>query len=99
MDGLSNESTARPLNDVDLRERSLKNDFKRSGKAPVAASSTSAMMRLSSEFPVFIDALDGPFELLPQRFGKEALDGNIKLLGKDDCEAWVDVVLRSRLAK
>jgi hypothetical protein len=36
------------------------------------------------ELPVFIDRLDGPVELFPERLGEEALNRNIELLGEDD---------------
>jgi hypothetical protein len=47
----------------------------------------------SLELPVLVYRLDGPIELLAQRLGEELLDGNIKLLGEDDGETGVDVVL------
>lgn len=49
---------------------------------------------LRSELPfVIFDGLDSPAELFTQGLGKELLDGNVKLLGEDDSEAWVNIVL------
>ena len=45
------------------------------------------------ELPVFVHGLDGPVEFLAQSLGEESLDGNVELLGEDDCQAWIDVVL------
>ena len=45
------------------------------------------------ELPVLLDTLDRPVELLTQRLGEEALDGNIELLREHDSQARVDVVL------
>lgn len=45
------------------------------------------------ELPVFFDTLDRPIELLTQRLGEEALDGDIELLREHDSQAWVNVVL------
>lgn len=36
------------------------------------------------EFPVFLDGLDGPLELLAQGLGEEFLNGDIELLAEDD---------------
>jgi hypothetical protein len=36
------------------------------------------------EFPVFLDGLDGPLELLAQSLGEEFLNGDIELLAEDD---------------
>lgn len=47
----------------------------------------------SSELPVCIDGLDGPFELLAQGLGEELFDGHVESLGEDGSEAGVDVVL------
>ena len=52
------------------------------------------------ELPILVDTLDRPVELLAQRLGEEALDGDVELLGEDDGQAWVDVVLmKKKLAK
>lgn len=48
-----------------------------------------------SELPVLVDGLDSPVELLTQSLGEEALDRYVELLGEDDSETWVDVVLRN----
>ena len=45
------------------------------------------------ELPVLIHGFDGPFELLAQGLGEEALDGDVELLGEDDGEAGIDVIL------
>jgi hypothetical protein len=45
------------------------------------------------ELPILVHTLDRPVELLAQRLGEEALDGDVEFLGEDDCQARVDVVL------
>ena len=45
------------------------------------------------ELPVLLDTLDRPVELLTQRLGEEALNGDIELLREHDSQARVDVVL------
>ena len=49
-----------------------------------------------SKLPVLIHRLDSPIELLPQSLGEEALNRNAELLGEDDREAGIDVVLQER---
>ena len=50
------------------------------------------------ELPILINTLDRPIELLPQCLGKEALNRDIELLGEDDRQTRVDVVLIRKLA-
>ena len=50
---------------------------------------------LRLEFPVCINGLDSPFELLTQGLGEELLNGHVESLGEDRSQARVDVVLRS----
>jgi hypothetical protein len=45
------------------------------------------------EIPVLIHRLDRPVELLAQRLGEELLNGYVELLGEDDSETRIDVVL------
>ena len=49
-----------------------------------------------SELPVLVDRLDSPIKLLPQSLREEALDGHVKLLGEDNGEARIDVVLPNK---
>jgi hypothetical protein len=46
------------------------------------------------ELPVLVHRLDGPVELFPQCLGEELLDRDVELLGEDDGETRVDVVLK-----
>ena len=46
------------------------------------------------KFPLFVDGLDGPFELLPERLGEEFLNGNIKFLAEHNRETGINVVLQ-----
>ena len=50
------------------------------------------------ELPILINTLDRPIELLPQRLGEEALDRDIELLGEDDRQTRVYVVLRKHVS-
>lgn len=45
------------------------------------------------KFPVLLNRLDGPLELLTQRLGEELFDGDVILLAEDDSEARINVVL------
>ena len=49
--------------------------------------------RQHSEFPVFVDRLDRPFEFLPESLAEELLDGHVELLAEDNCESGIDVIL------
>lgn len=46
-----------------------------------------------SELPVLVNGLDGPIELLTKCLGEEFLDWDVELLGEDDSQARVDIVL------
>ena len=50
------------------------------------------------ELPVLVNTLDRPVKFLTQRLGEEALDRDVELLGEDDSQTWVDVVLVIMLA-
>lgn len=52
------------------------------------------MFARSLELPVLVDGLDGPIELLAQRLREEPLNGDVELLGEDDGETRIDVVLK-----
>lgn len=45
------------------------------------------------EFPILLNRLDGPFELLTQRLREEFFDGDVIFLAEDDSEARINVVL------
>ena len=45
------------------------------------------------KFPVLLNRLDGPFELLTQCLGEEFFDGDVIFLAEDDREARINVVL------
>jgi hypothetical protein len=47
----------------------------------------------SSELPILLNGLNGPFELLTKSLGEELLNGHIELLAEDNGETRVDVVL------
>lgn len=49
--------------------------------------------RSELEFPVLVDGLDGPVELLPERFREELFDRDIEFLREDDGETGIDVIL------
>lgn len=49
--------------------------------------------RKSSKLPILVNGLDCPFEFLPECLGEELLNGYVELLGEDDGESRVDVVL------
>jgi len=53
----------------------------------------SIMRGLELPCVVVTDRFDSPGELLPKRLGEEFLDGNVELVGKDNSETRVDVVL------
>jgi hypothetical protein len=52
------------------------------------------MLARTLELPVFVNRLDGPIELLAQRLGEELLNGDVELLGEDNGETRIDVVLK-----
>jgi len=52
------------------------------------------MLARTLKLPVLVDGLDRPIELLAQRLGEEPLNRDIELLGEDDGEARIDVVLK-----
>ena len=51
------------------------------------------------EFPVLINRLDGPFELLTQRLREELFDGDIVFLAEDDGETRINVVLMIMISR
>lgn len=50
------------------------------------------------ELPLLIHRLDGPLELLTQSLGEESLDGHVELLGEDDSQARVNIVLDDKVS-
>lgn len=45
------------------------------------------------EFPILVNGLDGPVELLPERFREESFDRNVELLRENNSETGIDVIL------
>ncbi len=45
------------------------------------------------ELPVLVHGLDGPVELLTEGLGEEALNWDVELLGEDDGQTRIDIVL------
>ena len=50
------------------------------------------------EFPILINRLDGPFELLTERLREEFFDGDVIFLAEDDSEARINVVLMGMIS-
>lgn len=50
--------------------------------------------RLELPVRLVLYGLDGPVELLAKRFGEELLEWDLELVGEDDSQARIDIVLQ-----
>jgi hypothetical protein len=62
-------------------------------EAPCCRVMSSGQMESHLELPILFDTLDRPIELLTQRLGEEALNGDVELLREHDGQTRVDIVL------